>query len=152
MWGFLFSRAIACQFGKRSDGFRLHRFLHHFLHRFGERGAFKVFIGHLQVMPLGNLLAVPQPFRDDMQREVLAKFCLAGRPQILEQLRPGSQPRPPDDSFETGSQILPTITHGRNHEYTSRFCRIESRFKVRLEPGKDRHHPFIAPMMMFCLW
>ena len=55
-------------------------------------------VRHLQVVLGSHLLAVTDPRTDNVTREDFFQFCLAGRPQVLKQLRAGLQAGSADDS------------------------------------------------------
>ena len=70
-----------------------------------DRG-FEVLIGHLQVMPPRNLLAVAHPGADHVRRKLLFELRLPAGPQVVPQLRPVLQAGPLDDPLELRQQVL----------------------------------------------
>jgi hypothetical protein len=74
----------------------LHRFCTAF--RTASGSPLEVTIGHLQVMLGGDGLLIPDPGADDVQREDGGQFRLACGPEVVEQARPGGQPRTADDA------------------------------------------------------
>ena len=71
---------------------------------FGGRGACKMVLSDLEVMPLRYGLTVADPLANDLDRERLGQFRFTGGAKILEKLRPRLQPGA-DDPCEVGSQV-----------------------------------------------
>ena len=63
---------------------RFTQLLRRILRRLPTNGSDEVVVGQLKVMLGRDKLTVAHPSRDDMQREVLGKFCLACAAQVLE--------------------------------------------------------------------
>ena len=71
-------------------------------------------VSQLQVLFRRHGLAVSDPLADDVQRVDLSKLCLLRAAQVLEQLRPGNQAGPSDDSGELCPEVRVAFTVLRN--------------------------------------
>ncbi|MCX5660404.1 MAG: hypothetical protein NTW19_11875 [Planctomycetota bacterium] len=86
-----------------------------------------------------------------MQRERLGQLRLASRAQVVEQLGPGLQARPPDDPLKLGPQVHGTIPASGDGVLRPRFGRLECRPQVGQKLGEDRDQPRRLALVMLCL-
>lgn len=100
------------------------RLLRRFLRRFfvgllwgrpiaGNR-SLEMLIGHLQVVPGRDGLAIPDPGADNVQRELLGQLRFPRRPQVVEQLGPGLPAGPRNDPLKLGPQVHVSIAASGN--------------------------------------
>jgi hypothetical protein len=65
----------------------------------------EVLIGHLEIMLLGDGLAVADPLTDHVNRERVRQFRLPGGPEILPDLRPRHQTSTADDPLKLRPKV-----------------------------------------------
>jgi len=66
----------------------------------------EVVIGHLEVVPSGDVLAVSQPRTNHVRWELLGQFGLARTSKVVENARPRLQSRSLDDLQEGRSPVM----------------------------------------------
>ena len=74
--------------------------LHTGTHTIRTHGLVEMGVENLQVVLLGNSLAVAEPSRDDVTRERLRQFRLTRASEVLPRARPCDQSRSLDDLAE----------------------------------------------------
>ena len=82
------------------------------------------------------------------------QFCFAGCSEIVEQLRPRSQPRPVEDSQELSSEVRPRLADvavARDDVLGSFGGFIERGFQVETEFREQRDDSFGLPFVMLRL-
>ena len=101
-----------------------------------------------QIVFLRHRLRVANPLTDDVSREGCGQFRLSGRPQIVEQLRPGSQPRPPDDLLEGRAKILASIAVSRDDELATVRGNLLAIGQFSPQFREEGNHPFRLALMV----
>ncbi|HEY8747331.1 MAG TPA: hypothetical protein VIM11_05115 [Tepidisphaeraceae bacterium] len=102
-------------------------------------------------MLAGDALGVAQPSTDDVRRELLFKFRLPGRSQVVKQLRPGGQPRPANDPLKLSSQVdrgVPALGH---HPLRPFLGFLERGQQVGLQLRKQWQHSAVLAFITFRL-
>jgi len=104
----------------------------------------EVVVGRLEVVPTGHLFGVPQPRGDDVSREPVRQFCLAGTSQVVHQPGPRGQTSPPDDLFKLRPQVGRSPAILAHDVFRSLGGRVECRFEVwgQLREQRDEPLPF----------
>ena len=98
----------------------------------------EMLFGRLEIMLPSDLLAVAHPFANDVRRELLFKFRLPARPQVVEDARPrfhaGSLHKP----CHVCAEIRSWVTISRDEVLRSGWGRVEHRFQIGAQFGEQR--------------
>ena len=89
-----------------------------------------MFVGHLNVVLCCNPLRIADPGAHDMNRVLRGQFCLAARPQVVENTRPPGESGSADDSQEPSPQVLVGGPVPSVYVYCPRLRCIEALFKM----------------------
>ena len=94
------------------------------LRRFVRHRTSEVIVGDLEVVSRGDCLAVADPGAHDMSRESLGELGLARRSQIVEESRPGLDPRTVKDSQELSPKVGVGLAIPSDHPLGAGFGKV----------------------------